>query len=118
MQSAGHRTYRVSPGAMVFNRDMLVPILLLINFDQLRQQRQVVIDKNARKQNLKRKFYDYHIGDQVFIRVKDPTTLQERNEGPYVVHEVHINGTVTIWRNEIIMERINIRRLHPCHTRD
>ena len=47
------------------------------------------------------------IGDEILILRKDPATLQERGFGPFVVEQVHVNGTVTITRAPGIYERIN-----------
>ena len=69
--------------------------------------------KENHKENLRRHFKDYVIGDLVLIKVKDPSKLQDRLIGPYTVHQVHVNGTITINRNPNVTERINIRRLYP-----
>ena len=93
-----NRTVGTTPGAMVFGRDMLLPIPILTDFNLIRQRRQAVIDENNRRANLRRRFHDYHIGDQVLIFVHDPTKLQDRAHGPYPITDVHVNGTVTIQR--------------------
>jgi len=108
-----NRTVGSTPGAMVFGRDMLLPIPILTDFNLIRQRRQAVIDENNRRANLRRRFHDYHIGDQVLIFVHDPTKLQDRAYGPYPITEVHVNGTVTIQRAPGVIERINIRRVRP-----
>ena len=113
---AVHRTLQIAPGSLVFQRDMLLPIPIIANYNMLRERRQAIIDEANRKENLRRKFKDYTIGDLVMIRVKQPGKLQDRLVGPYTVHEVHVNGTVTINRNPMVTERINIRRLHPFNT--
>jgi len=46
-----HQTLKTSPGALVFNRDMLLPISLHHNFETLRQRRQQLIDNNNARQN-------------------------------------------------------------------
>ena len=44
-----------------------------------------------------------------------PDKLDERATGPYTVQQAHANGTVTTLRDENVYERINIRRIKPCH---
>jgi hypothetical protein len=44
-----HRTLRVSTGALVFHRDMLLDIPLLADLQQLKQRRQVLIDEHLRR---------------------------------------------------------------------
>ncbi len=41
-----HRTLGVSPGALVFQLDMLLPIPVLADYNLIRQRRQTVIDDN------------------------------------------------------------------------
>jgi len=118
MRSAVHRTLKVSPGALVFHRDMLLPIPLISDFNVIRARRQAVIDDNTRRANLRRKFKDYKVNDEVLIQVQDPATMQPRNIGPFVIQEVHVNGTVTILRRPNVLQRINIRRLHPYYRRN
>jgi len=112
-----NRTVGNTPGAMVFGRDMLLPIPILTDFNLIRQRRQAVIDENNRRANLRRRFHDYHIGDNILILTYDPTKLEDRAKGPYPITEVHVNGTVTIERAPGVFERINIRRIRPYRQR-
>ena len=112
-----NRTMGMTPGAMVFGRDMLLPIPVLTDFNLIRQRRQTMIDENNCRANLRRKLHDYHIGDQVLLVTYDPSKLQDRATGPYTVAEVHVNGTVTIQRAPGVLERINIRRVRPYRER-
>lgn len=116
-RAAVHRVLNVSPGAMVFQRDMILPIPLIANFELIRQRRQAIVDDNSRRQNLRRHFHDYNVGDEVLIvdRNKNRPTLAPIASGPYVVQQSHVNGTVTILRAPNVYERINIRRLRPYH---
>jgi hypothetical protein len=112
-----HRTLHISPGALVFHRDMLLNIPLLADLALIRNHRQILIDENLRQQNLKRRNFDYQVGQQVLILNSklQPGKLEPRaTEGPFPIIQVHVNGTVTIQRNEYTTERINIRRLRPC----
>ena len=110
---ATHRTLQISPGSLVFQRDMLLPIPIIANYAMVRARRQLVIDEANRRENLRRQFKDYAIGDQVLIKIKDPSKLEDRFVGPYTVTVIHVNGTVTIQRGQTVLERINIRRLKP-----
>ena len=77
------------------------------------KQRQLIIDDNLRRQNARRHHYDYHTGVQVLVKEVDPAKLQSRSHGPYPIHEVHANGTITIHRTPHIRERLNLRRVFP-----
>jgi hypothetical protein len=108
-----HRTLQVTPGALVFQRDMFLDIPLLADLINIRDRRQVIIDENLRRQNLRRHFHDYHIGQQILLLTPNPATLADRATGPFTIHQVHVNGTLTIWRTPHILERVNIRRARP-----
>jgi transposase InsO family protein len=112
--AAIHRTLQISPCALVFKRDMLLPIPIIADYNNLRHRRQTLIDDNNRRKNLCRRFHDYEPGDHEILKiVYNPATLQERAIGPFVVQQVHGNGTLTILRTNDIYECINIRRVKP-----
>jgi hypothetical protein len=113
VRAAINRTMGLSPGAMAFHRDMFHPIPLLVNYNDLRERRQVKIDENNRRANRRRRFQDYQPGQEVLILVYQPTKTEPRAIGPFQIEQVHVNGTVTIRRNEHVTERINVRRIKP-----
>ena len=104
----------LSPGAMVFRRDMLLNIPLLVDLATIQENRQRLIDNRLVIANRKRYNHDYQIGDPVLKLAPTPSKLQDRTEGPYPIETVHINGTLTIRLNDRhVTERINIRRVKP-----
>jgi hypothetical protein len=114
-----HCTLSISPGALVFRCDMFLDIPLLADLETIRNKRQVLIDENLCRQNLKRRSFDYQVGQQVLILNSDihPAKLDPTSvEGPFPIVQVHTNSTVTIQRSAVITERINIRRLRPFCT--
>ena len=109
-----HRALRVSPGALVFGRDMFLDIPIIANLALIRQRRQVLIDENACRENLQRRSKDYQPGDHVMVVNPEATKLSDQLFGPFHIVQVHVNGTVTIQKNPLVRERIiNIRRLRP-----
>lgn len=116
-RSTVHRTLAVSPGAAIFNRDMFLDIPYIADFIQLRDKRQITIDNNLRRENNKRRNYDYKIGGQVYelVRKRNETTrkLETYYRGPYAILQVHTNGTLTIQRTPTVIDRVNIRLLRP-----
>ena len=111
-----HTHSKISPGEMSFGRHMLYPFSRQIDWQQIISRKQEIIDRANIKENSKRQFFDYKIGDLILILNKqsnkgklDPNTLPE---GPWKITQVHTNGTVSILRNSYI-ERINIRRIRP-----
>ena len=108
-----HCTLNISPGALVFQRDMILNIPLITDLLHLQEQRQIIIDERLRQANLRRRTFDYQPGDEILILTNNPTTLQDRGIGPYTITQVHTNGTITFQRTPHIVERINIRRVKP-----
>src|SRR5210317_1641306 len=102
-----------TPGEIVFGRDMLLNIPVLIDLASIQDNRQLKINENLRRQNAKRREFDYSINDEVLIKVPKPNKLEPRFQGPFRVTQVFTNGTVEIQRTNQVFERINIRRLIP-----
>jgi hypothetical protein len=88
---------------------MILPIPILADYNLIRQQPQTIVDENNRKENLRRRFKDYHVGDEVLIINKDPKTLQEQSFGPFVIEQVHVlqismNGLTSLASSPIIVD--------------
>jgi hypothetical protein len=113
MRSCVATTLGSSPGALVFGRDMFLNIPLTADWHLIARHREQLINESLRRQNLKRRTYDYVVGQKVLKKVHEPTKFGERTEGPYTIVTVHVNGTVSIELSPGIIERINIRRIIP-----
>lgn len=107
------RSLGTSPGALILQRDMLLDLPIITDLFRIQQRRQVLIDENLRRQNRKRRDYDYRIGQEVLVKTLNPGKLQPRAHGPYHIQQVYASGTVDILRRNRIMERINIRGIIP-----
>jgi hypothetical protein len=90
--AAIHPTLQISSGALVFQRDMVLPIPIIADYNNLRHRCQTLIDDNNPRENLRRRFRDYKPGNGILKIVYNPATLQAR---------------------AIIYERLNIRRVKP-----
>jgi transposase InsO family protein len=108
-----HRSLGIAPGALVYQRDMFLDLPIIADLLTIRNKRQVLIDENLRRQNVKRRSFDYAVGGQVLVKSIAPNKLQPRAIGPFAIQQVHANGTVTILRAPHVSERINIRRIIP-----
>jgi transposase InsO family protein len=112
-RSAIHRTLGVSPGGLVFQRDMFLDIPLLNDFQLIQERWQTVIDDNLRRANTRRRHYDYQPGNECLIIQHSPNKLESRKYGPFTIEMVHTNGTVTIRRDQHTTERMSIRHIVP-----
>ena len=114
MRSAYTKALNASPGSVVFNRGMILPIPFMANALAIQQRRQQQVDQALLYQNRRRLFADYQPGDQVLVIFKEiQRKLLPCNEGPYPITQVHTNGDVTIQRTPHVFERLNIRRVKP-----
>jgi transposase InsO family protein len=113
MRASISTTLGASPGSLVFSRDMFLNIPLIADWHLIAQRREQLVNESLRRQNMKRRRYDYVIGQKVLKKIHEPTKLGERTEGPYTITRVHVNGTVTISLTNGLTERINIRRIIP-----
>jgi hypothetical protein len=112
-RSVIHGTFKTTPGALVFNRDMILDLPLVADIQAITEQRQHLIDKQTTVANRKRISHDYQPNEQVLVCTYNPDKLQPRAAGPYKVLQTHVNGTLTIERGPTVSERINIRRICP-----
>jgi transposase InsO family protein len=113
LRASVNRATQTSDSVMAFNRDMILHVPLLADLALIRNRCQVIIDEQYRRASLKSYSFDYQPGQQVFLRVKNPSKLGKRSTGPYDVVQVHTNGTITIRRRANVVERLNIRRVYP-----
>jgi transposase InsO family protein len=108
-----HSALKTTPGGLAFGRDMVLNIPLVTDLELLQERRQQLIDHRLITANAKRFSYDYRVGDEVLKLVYKPNKLDPRATGPFVVEQVHANGTLSIRLNPTVVERISLRRVKP-----
>ena len=115
-KTAIHHTLNISPGALDFHRDMILNIPLITDLQLLHKRGQTLIDEQLRQNILHRRHANYQPGDSILLLTDNPLSLQNRAFGPFLITQVHTNGTVTFQRSQFIQERINIRQIKPYCT--
>jgi len=113
IRSTVHNTLQMSPGAVVFNRNMLLNIPLIADLHQIHARRQLLINEDLRRANNARLSHDYQVNEMVMIKEPDPSKMEAKSRGPFQIVRVHANGTVTLQTKPNVTERINIRRIKP-----
>jgi hypothetical protein len=108
-----HGSLRNSPGALAFQRDMLLDIPLIADLHAIQHRRQLKINSALQINNKRRIPFDYHVNQSVLIRDPDPRKLDPPYYGPFPITQVFTNGTVTVQVRPGVQERINLRRLKP-----
>ena len=97
-----------SPGSLVFQRDMLLPVPVAVNLQRLREKKQAFIDQNNLRENKQRRNHNCCVGDQIMILAFKPNALEDRAKGPHTISQVHVNGTVSFVLNEHVIDGIDI----------
>jgi len=117
IRSTHHTTLQASPAQLVFQRNMLLPVKFVADWTQITVRKQNIINKSNISENRKRIPHEYTRGDRVLLttpgilsKVKSPRT------GPYLVVDIHNNGTVTIQKGHV-HQRVNVRLLTPYFQR-
>ena len=104
-------TAGASSGTIFFHRDTFFDLPFVVDLLLLRNKRQALIDYNLRRENAKRRNFDYEPGMEVLELTPNPNKLGKLKRGPLVIERVHCNGTIsTIRRNANVVDRINIRK--------
>ena len=105
-----HTVINSTPGAVLFGRDVLFDIPYIADWRIIGQRRQLLVAQNNARENLKRIDFDYTVGNKVLLK-KDGILCkaEDRNTDPYIITQVHTNGTVRIQRGNV-SERSNIQR--------
>lgn len=66
-RTAIHSAMKISPGALIFHRDMILDIPLIAGLHVLRRNRQAIIDRNFFQANRLRISHDYQPNDEVLV---------------------------------------------------
>ena len=102
-----------SPGALVFQHDMLLDIPLIADIHTLTQNWQALIDKHLLQANCCHTRHEFKVNDQVFIKVHDhPNKLSLVHVGLFTIIQVHTNNTVTVQCSPV-QEHLSIQHLLP-----
>lgn len=85
-----------TPGALAFGRDMLLNVPLVADWKAITRARGQKVNENLRRENAKRRSYDYEQGNKILKLVHTPTKLERRTFGHFAIKRVHVNGNITM----------------------
>ena len=100
------------PGQLVFGCDMIFNIQHVTNWEFIRQNKQIRIDKNNKAENAKRVPHLYKEGDLVLLLRGTENKYETPYQGPFCILKVNDNGTVC-FKVGAVEDTVNIRRLTP-----
>ena len=117
IRSTYHTTSKATPGQPVFGRDMILPVQFKADWATITQHKQNMINKSNQRENQRRAPCQYRIGEQVLLNKPGliPKMVAPRT-GPYQLVAINNNGTVTIQKNDVVQQTVNIRRVQPYDT--
>ena len=95
---------------------MFSPVSVDIDWNAIKENKQIKINKNNSRENSKRVPHTYHRGD--YITLKKPGILRKLaipREGPYKVVRHNNNGSILIERAPTNIKNVNVRRVAPYY---
>jgi hypothetical protein len=98
IHSTRHTVLKASPVAAIFDRDMLIDIPFLADWNKIGDYRQHQTDLNIEHENFSHPDWDYKVGDKVLLR-KDG--ILQKSESwhecdPWTITSVHTNGIIRV----------------------
>ncbi len=118
MRATVHTTTNATPAQLVFNRDAIHNVGYQANWQYIKERKQKLIFQNNKRENAKRKPYEYKAGDRVLVLV-DPRRRfgTDRYSGPFTVTRVNDNCPVVLQqttpRGGVRSQTWNIRNVYP-----
>ena len=112
VQSTYHATLQVTPGQLVFGRNMILNIRHTANWKLIKDRKQQIIKKNNLCENRTRIPHTCCLGEKVLLHRDGQNKYERPWDGPYKILQVNTNGTVRL-RIGAVADTVNIRRIHP-----
>ena len=106
-------TFGYSPGHLSYQRDMMIPGRILLDWDQINATRLKASNYSLTYSNKRCAFHTYKVGDKVLlIRRSLLSKLQKPTVGIFIIYRVHKNGTVRLNKGNY-GETVSIRNIKP-----
>ena len=103
----------MSLDALVFQRDIIINIPLIMDLLHFYTWRQSIFDEFLQQANLHCRTIDYQSRDKILILINNPTTLQDHGIDPFTTTQVYTNGTITFHCIAHTVEQINVCWVKP-----
>jgi hypothetical protein len=113
VHSTYHTVLKASPGAAIFEQDMLFDIPFIADWQKIGEHRQQLTDLNYARENEGRIDYDYKVGQKVLVWKEGILRKSEStwHRKPWLITTGHTNGTITVQRGNKL-EWMNIQRVN------
>ena len=97
---------------LVFGRYAILNIKHVADWENIRQRKQLRINHNNMRENMRRNNHQYKVGDKILVKRKKNSKHELEFMGPFPITQINDNGTVR-FQTGIINDATNIRRIKP-----
>ena len=97
---------------LVFGRDAILNIKHVADWEHIRQRRQLRINHNNKRENMRRNNHQYKVGDKILVKRKKNSKHELEFMGLFPITQISDNGMVRFQKG-IINDATNIHRIKP-----
>ena len=97
---------------LVFGREAILNIKHFSDWEHIRQRKQLRINHNNKRENMRRNNHQYKVGDKILVKRKKNSKHELEFMGPFPITKTNDNCTVRFQKG-IINDTTNIRRIKP-----
>ena len=102
-----HKTLQASLMQLVFGRDAILNIKHVADWEQIRKRKQLRINHNNMRENMRRNNHQYKVGDKILVKRMKNSKHDLEFMGPFPITQINDNGTVRFHKG-IINDATNI----------
>ena len=97
---------------LVFGRDAILNIQHVANWEHIRQRKQLRINHNNKRENMRQNNHQYKVGDKILVNCKKNSKHKLEFMGPFPITQINDNDT-GCFQKWIINDATNIPRIKP-----
>ena len=97
---------------LVFGRDAILNIKHVADWEHIRQHKQLRINHNNKRENMRQNNHQYKVGDKILVKRKKNSKHELEFMGPFPITKINDNGKVRFQKG-IINDAVNIHRIKP-----
>ena len=97
---------------LVFGWDAILNIKHVANWEHIWQRKQLRINNNNKRGNMRRNNHQYKVGDKILVKRKKHSKHELEFMSPFPITQINDNGIVRFQKG-IINDDTNIHRIKP-----
>ena len=99
-------------GQFIFGRDMIISIKHMVDWELIRQRKQMEINKDNIRKNRNQVDHNYNVGDKCIINNHAVHKYEMPYKVPFMIKRCYTNGTINLQDGQTKI-RYNICRINP-----